>query len=98
MTSIKSLNFNYNIPYTYNFYPNPFDDFLQLELFNQSEPQQVKLSILDITGKLVYETTIYMDEGRQIIQLSVPSQLSKGAYYAKIDANENVQYRKLIKR
>lgn len=98
MTSIKSLDFNYNIPYTYNFYPNPFDDFLQLELFNQRDPQQVKLSILDITGKLVYETTIYMDEGRQIIQLSVPPQLTKGAYYAKIDANENVQYRKLIKR
>jgi hypothetical protein len=97
MTSIKSLNFEFENLYTYSIYPNPFEDLLNIELYC-NEAAEINFSIINVTGQLVYAERLQTEEGRQVIMVNTPSTLTKGAYYARIEYEGTVQFRKLIKR
>ncbi len=97
MTSIKSLTFDFENLYTYSIYPNPFDDLLNIEMYC-SEASTINLSIINISGQIVYAKNLQTEQGRQVFNVHTPTKLTKGAYYLRIEYGGTVQFRKLFKR
>jgi len=73
-------------------YPNPFTDFLTIDL-NDSSSGEIFLSIYSLTGKKIFEQT-YNNKQHKTLHLN---NLSKGVYILKIKTNENVFLQKIIK-
>ncbi|MGV6828362.1 MAG: DUF1028 domain-containing protein [Flavobacteriales bacterium] len=57
-------------------YPNPTNDYLQIELVDYSETSE--LSIISVTGNLVYKNQFIAKTGVEV------SQLQKGVYFVKV--------------
>ncbi len=75
-----------------NFYPNPFDKVLNVNLNNSSYLNEVQLYVYDVYGREVYTTTI----NDLITQLDM-SKLSSGVYFYKINSlNKTIQFGGLI--
>ncbi|MGK0363803.1 MAG: hypothetical protein ACI85O_000856 [Saprospiraceae bacterium] len=77
-------------------YPNPAKDVLNVNY--QIQPQgDAVMTIMDVTGRVVYETSISNDDAakqRTVIQVS---QFAKGAYFLKINSNRNSKTVKFFK-
>ncbi len=75
-----------------NFYPNPFDKVLNVNLNKSSYLNEVQLYVYDVYGREVYTTTI----NDLITQLDM-SKLSSGVYFYKINSlNKTIQFGGLI--
>jgi len=98
VTPTRVLTFEGDIPFAYSVYPNPFRDILQVETFNESEATELAVSVLDITGRLVFHKQYWIENGRGVITIDELSHLASGTYIVKLAANNIVQQRKLIKR
>ena len=91
-TSINSVEQNTNAVGLKNLYPNPVDDFVTFEFTDANH--QAKLSIYDITGKLI-ETAV-SNETRASMDMS---NLPAGVYFVKVAMeNDSVETYKVIKK
>ncbi len=70
--------------------PNPSRDFIILE--TDSSNKNLKLEILDATGKIIQKGTVYEKEKYDI------SKLTKGIYFVKISDGDRIVFEKLIKQ
>ncbi len=73
-------------------YPNPANDKLTIQLDNTMEGKAM-VEILDLTGKLIYSSTINADFKLQTIDIS---KVSKGIYYLRISNNNTTNNQKLV--
>lgn len=78
-----------------NISPNPFEDKLTLRLYNK-ESKEAALSVTDISGKVVFKTTVPTDTGVQTIDIDLP-ELSRGMYFLNAIVGEQNAAVKLIK-
>ncbi|MBL0308991.1 MAG: T9SS type A sorting domain-containing protein [Bacteroidetes bacterium] len=70
-------------------YPNPSTDFISVK-FDLPEMGNIKISIYDITGKLVLSNPdLSLTTGDQNIQIGT-SQLSPASYFLRITSNNEV--------
>lgn len=69
-------------------YPNPFNDFINIELKNYIKIEYINIS--DITGKIIY-TSNTIDTKIDL------SNLKNGVYFLKIKSNENLIIKKIVK-
>lgn len=72
-------------------YPNPTNKLLNFEGIIQMK----SIAIIDINGRLLQN--IYFDSAKSSYQLDV-SNLSSGVYFVRINSQEGIQVKKLIKR
>ena len=76
----------------FNIYPNPASDFLYIE--NNSLANQIKVSILDIQGKEIFNNSFNRGE---TIALDI-ADLKKGIYLVKIGNKSSLVFKKIIKQ
>lgn len=78
-------------------YPNPFNDKVTLS-FESSNASDLKLEVMDITGKVIATFNKAGIQGNNIITLSELSGLKAGLYFISISNGEQIQSSKLIKQ
>ena len=78
----------------YSVYPNPSDDFIQVEIPNASF-SKVQFRLYDLLGKLVFEEQV--DPRKDIWEIGM-SGLSKGIHILEITADDQVVHHKVIKK
>lgn len=76
-------------------YPNPVKDELKV-MFNTVRDRQIRLTIIDESGKLVYVQELDGRQGSNSYSVNV-SLLSKGAYYLNIVTDSSTKTSKFIK-
>jgi len=76
---------------SFSIYPNPASNTFTISIDGQSSIVNGRLSILDVTGRVVQEQTIKNQES-EIINC----QLSAGIYFVKVEAGERVYTEKLV--
>jgi len=85
LTSIKSLELNSN---TVGIYPNPVSDLVAIQVKNLVN-QNVKVELIDVSGKIVNETTILQGSSIGYIDTSI---LYQGVYFLKVYNQEGLSY------
>ncbi len=84
-TVLKSITINsYSTPLSYvrfrvNIYPNPTTNYFILRISNFSKPETVFISVLDLSGKIVYTTS-----GDIYSTFYIGQSLNRGTYYIKV--------------
>jgi hypothetical protein len=79
------------------FYPNPFVNELQVDLFLETG-SHVKVELMDLTGKLVMHLSdLQMPEGDNTVRIET-GELAKGIYVAKTTAGDRIYYSRLVKQ
>jgi len=77
-------------------YPNPFSDLVTIQLYLEKQ-QQVKIKVIDLTGKVVYQDiTSSLPIGVNYMQLQVSS-LAKGNYTLILESENHRVAKKLVK-
>jgi hypothetical protein len=76
--------------------PNPFNNYLQVQL-NPDKPGKMKLTIIDLVGRVSFFTSIDIQSGPQIIALNGLSELHDGIYQLNITLNENSWFERVQK-
>lgn len=75
----------------FNIYPNPASDIIYIE--NNSSTNQIKISILDVQGKEVFNNSYNSGE---IITVNMAN-LNKGIYLVKLENGNSLIFKKVIK-
>ncbi|MBR9921954.1 MAG: S8 family serine peptidase [Bacteroidetes bacterium] len=75
--------------------PNPNDGQFILSLDNPEKRQSVVISILDISGKLVYENDVSINSGNQQFQMDVRN-FSSGLYILRVSDGTRQSHRKFV--
>ncbi len=94
---INSGNLSLNIeeslsPFTFNIYPNPASDNLQLTIKKEDiNINLIEIQIINIAGKLVYNSSINKESNK--INISF---LDNGVYFLRINSSKFTLVRKLI--
>jgi hypothetical protein len=77
-------------------YPNPFNDELFIQL-NAEEDNKAVVSILDMSGKILFTETKELVRGNNTISVEKVSALKQGIYFVTVEVNGQKQISKLIK-
>jgi uncharacterized protein YjdB len=78
----------------YSVYPNPVDDFIQVEIPNASF-SKIQFRLYDLLGKLVFEE--HAAHGKDKWQIEVRG-LAKGIHVLEITADDQVVHHKVVKK
>lgn len=65
-----------------NFYPNPASDFVTIS-FSNDDPQDIKCSIVDVTGKEIYQEMIHHNGGEFTKTVNI-SDFAQGIYFINL--------------
>jgi hypothetical protein len=68
-------------------FPNPAENKVWIELYEESKTENIKIQVFDIFGKMYLEKNVYSSES--IFQIDV-SNLATGAYLLRITNDEGV--------
>ncbi|MEW7292142.1 S8 family serine peptidase [Aquimarina sp. 2304DJ70-9] len=79
------------------FYPNPFNETLQLEIDENIE-KEVTVSIFNQTGILVLQKQYIPERSGNIINVTQTQQLAPGTYFVKVDTKNNTRTQIVVKR
>lgn len=91
---VGNNNFVKNV-FEFKTYPNPSEGLVNVE-WNDKNDENVNAQLYDISGKLVLEETLNIDnvfKNKKTLDLS---QLNGGSYILKIEANEKIGTKKII--
>jgi hypothetical protein len=93
ITSISELNASDHTDFT--LFPNPAKDKLNIILKNIKDKNNLKVSIINEMGMVVYEPGLNVNYADQyVIDIG---QLSKGVYYLKLNDGKNITTRSFLK-
>lgn len=73
----------------YNLFPNPANDFINIS-FQATQPENVEISIYQLSGSLVQTATLLADKGKNDFKINT-SDLSTGAYIVKTTSASGLQ-------
>jgi Secretion system C-terminal sorting domain len=74
--------------------PNPAITTTNIQ-FELAEASQVQIRLMDLTGKLIFEQSQYIEAGKQAFEFTKPAGLSGGMYHLVLQANTTTQAMKL---
>lgn len=77
-------------------YPNPFTDHLTITFFS-SQDENVKLTMIDQTGRVLTERAISANQGKNVYTLGNLSGLSCGLYFLRLSGSGFTETKKIIK-
>ncbi|WP_282775419.1 PQQ-dependent sugar dehydrogenase [Phaeodactylibacter xiamenensis] len=89
------LRIGYPEPLAINVFPNPARDAFTLELL-EAQAGQVRLELLDETGRVVLEKSWETDTGEPFSERILPGQLPNGAYFYRVTNGAQRHYGQLI--
>ena len=78
--------------YSFSIYPNPSNGNFNLELLNFDE--SVKVSIVDLTGRLIYESQL---SGNNIFQLDITDKAA-GTYFVRLQSGDYQIVKQIVKK
>jgi uncharacterized delta-60 repeat protein len=78
-----------------NVYPNPFNDFLNIDLYNYLN-KNVSIELYDVSGKTILNK-LKFDSSNHSIRLQIPQDIPKGVYFLKLTNESNISVVKLVK-
>ena len=78
-----------------SFFPNPVKEFLQIRI-NSEKNGTAQLTLFDITGRSIYKTTLLVQEGTNIFNLTNIANLPAGIVYAEIFHNGQKFSKKIL--
>jgi hypothetical protein len=76
-----------------NVYPNPCKEIVNIN-YLASKQTDVKVKILDLTGRTVFEKLFVLQEGANVLHLDLKKM--SGVYFVKVEANQQVFNQKII--
>jgi aminopeptidase YwaD len=85
-------NEEFNADFQVSFFPNPTNDFLNINLGTLSE-KEYQFSLIDISGKVVLEKTM---SNPSLIEKVATNELAKGIYLAKLSAGDKKVSKKIV--
>ena len=92
--SPTSIEENKDISNSLNIYPNPiYDNNTVLEIYSEKS-EQIDIIILDILGKVVYNTKVQVNSGINKETINV-SELNKGIYFMNTNLNNRLISKKI---
>lgn len=77
--------------------PNPFSNALSLN-FNLGQGQRTSIIMTDVIGKVVYQESVWMDQGAQHFTLDNLNKLSNGAYFIQVKTLSGIFTTKVLKQ
>jgi hypothetical protein len=77
-------------------YPNPFNSFIELG-FNSSSDAGVRLSIADMTGRIIYSDEYNVQEGDNNIRINTLENIPSGIYFLRMEHGTSRLTSKLVK-
>ncbi|MCK5840294.1 MAG: C10 family peptidase, partial [Bacteroidales bacterium] len=80
----------------FNMFPNPANDLLNVE-FILPETQKIELSILNLTGSVIYSEALGQVEGRNTLSIDV-SDLTPGVYLLRLVGDQGILNKRVIVR
>ena len=95
----KKYYAEFHIKNVINAYPNPFDDYLNIEFYS-FDNQDIKIEIFDMLGKIVATGKVKFDYSCTCydkLNISKLSRLSNGIYILKISTDTKIYQHKLMK-
>lgn len=78
--------------YSFSIYPNPSNGAFNLELLNFDE--SVSVSIVDVTGRLIYENQL---SGNNIFQLDITDKAA-GTYFVRLQSGDYQTIKQIVKK
>ena len=84
----SSISYINNIKTQFDIYPNPSSDNINVS-FQTQKPNNIRLSVYDMAGRLVKRVNYRALSGDNIIQSDIRS-LNKGKYIVRLEDDENV--------
>jgi hypothetical protein len=75
--------------------PNPFDIFIDI-IINSFKESIVNITIINLDGKIIFNETEKIEPGKNIFSFDLRN-LDDGMYFVKIETNEFIQTKKIIK-
>lgn len=75
-------------------YPNPASDMVNIKLTSKKR-ESATLTLYSVDGTLVYNSSIELSQGNEIIQLPV-NNLSKGFYFIQLKGSTNTSIKRLV--
>jgi hypothetical protein len=78
-------------------FPNPFTDKTYINI-NATRTSDAKISVVDITGKMIIAYTETVVEGTSVLSLQQSESLKTGIYFVSIEMNGQKQVAKLVKQ
>ena len=71
-----------------NAYPNPFNSELTISYAINSKSAGSTIQVMDVTGKLMFEQTLFDSKGKVILS----NDLDSGVYFVRIANSQNQQF------
>jgi hypothetical protein len=77
-------------------YPNPWQTstYVELEMVRTDE---LTIDLYDVSGKLIYATTQYLEKGTHKIEIGEQQVIQPGVYYCNISDGQQTIRKKMIK-
>lgn len=93
LTEIKIVNFGFF--HSVHLYPNPATSIATVR-FTTVADQHIQLSLIDVTGNLLFSKTYKVNKGVNTIPLTFTNQLAAGHYTLQLISKNEIQTRPLI--
>jgi hypothetical protein len=76
-------------------WPNPFSHTTNIA-FYVSEPGQITLTVMDLTGRVIKSASAYYEVGEYTEQINLGGAYSAGIYYVRLQSGSEVQSQKIM--
>ena len=80
-----------------NLYPNPFSNSFEVTFDAEANTSSI-LSVVDMTGRIVYEKLYILDEGINILQVDNLDNLPSGIYFMRMESAHTSMTMKIVKQ
>ncbi len=89
-TNVSEIDANENI----DLFPNPFNDFINLEFSDEYFGSKVGVNITDVNGRVLYNNFDFLNSNSMRIDINyVPN----GIYFIQVKINDNTYQKRLVK-
>ena len=93
-TVTSSIQENTKLPFTFGLYPNPAKDIISISM-QLTKRADIKVSVLDITGKILKEQTYIATPGINEFMLNLGS-LPRGIYMISVQSGSLVSKKRIV--
>lgn len=95
-TAPQRVEFNEEVSISFNLYPNPVSQWLQLSLVLTRE-DVITISVLDIMGKIISQSSVFVSAGEQQIRIDVRN-ISAGFYIIGVKTSSGNLTERFVKQ
>ena len=79
-------------------FPNPANDFLNINLLVQSSITEADISIVSVDGRVMWQQKTAMNGAKELLLPVNMASLASGVYFVKVRTNEKTLVEKVVKQ